>query len=151
MLFFCAVGEGWALLLSVRKSVSLTRHSVLRVNRKISSRYTEEAHPHFRFCLFSVIQGSFIQFSDTSWWSTHFESILFQNLSYLLGMTWKGRKAHNAIKQYDATSFALPAINGAFRKASEAQVQAISGFSYLRNAIIFSNIQCPGCLRTKRK
>lgn len=79
-----------------------------------------------------------------------FDKVLFQSLSYI-SLAWHGEEEKCIIKQSDATSFALLAINGAFRQASEAQVQAVSGCSYLRSAIIPPTMQRFRCLRANRK
>lgn len=62
-----------------------------------------------------------------------------------------GEEEKRIITQYDTTSFALLGVNGAFRQASEAQVQTISGCDYLRSAIIPPTMQCLRCLKANRK
>lgn len=62
-----------------------------------------------------------------------------------------GEEEKCIIMQYDTTSFALLGVNGAFRQASEAQVQTISGCVYLRSTIIPPTMQCLRCLKANRK
>lgn len=143
------MGERWAVLLSFLKSAHLERHLALHVNRKRSSD-TEEGHLHLRACHFSIIQGGFPQFSGTSNWATHFW--LRSSLPQPLLSAWHAMEGEKCIiTQYDTTSCALLGVNGAFRQASEAQVQTISGCDYLRSAIIPPTMQCLRRLKANRK
>lgn len=143
------MGERWAVLLSFLKTAHLERHLDLHVNRKyppwtlkkdiftsgpaISPLFKEAfLRKHFQLC-------------------NTFLTKQFASTTSPICLACHGEEEKCIIMQYDTTSFALLGVNGAFRQASEAQVQTISGCVYLRSTIIPPTMQCLRCLKANRK
>lgn len=132
---------------SFLKSASLTRRFALHVplfpgHRRCTSSLQVLSTLHYSRRLYPV----FWHFPVINAFLTKFSSKAFP-----ICLAWHREEEKCIIKQSDTTSFALLAINEAFRQASEAQVQAVSGCSYLRSATIPPTMQHLRYLRANRK